>query len=435
MSTHYTELLEALDSFFDEHTMSAHIKAGQEVRVKRWAPGGWLLETKAEKLSAEQIRKLVQQIRSSAQADITEQINPHEPIFAEIQRAYSEVFQCGRYRIVYTKPPVSWTDELTIVRPVKQLPLDAYDLDDHLISLITNPHNGILIAGAPGEGKSTFAQAVTQYLVTKNLIIKTIEAPRDLQVDKTITQLSFFHASHQEIRDILLLSRPDITIFDEVRNHDDFHLYKDLRLAGIGMMGVMHATQPIDALQRFLHAVDLWSAAHVITCIVFIQAGQVQQLLTLKQTVKVPLWMMAEDLARPVIEVTDARTWTITHEVYSYGEQVVVMPTDQLALETEPSAILKFAREGLKEELHRARRCPVELTIDWPHKISVTIPKHMKGEIIWRNGETIKKREKKLWCAIHITTDDTLWWTHIWDSWSGEHASSRRLKPKRNKRR
>jgi ATPase len=176
---------------------------------------------------------LVQQIRSSAQADITEQINPDEPIFAEIQRTYSEVFQCGRYRIVYTKPPVSGADELTIVRPVKQLPLDAYDLDDHLISLITNPHNGILIAGAPGEGKSTFAQAVTSYLATKNLIIKTIEAPRDLQVDKTITQLSFFHASHQEIRDILLLSRPDITIFDEVRNHDDFHLYKDLRLAGI----------------------------------------------------------------------------------------------------------------------------------------------------------------------------------------------------------
>jgi ATPase len=70
----------------------------------------------------------------------------------------------------------------------------------------------------------------------------------------------------------------------------------------------MHATQPIDALQRFLHAVDLGSAAHVITCIVFIKAGQVEQLLTLKQTVKVPMGMMAEDLARPVIEVTDART-------------------------------------------------------------------------------------------------------------------------------
>lgn len=435
MSTNYTDLLTTLDSFFDEQTMSAHIKAWQDVRVKRWAPGWWLLESTTQQLSAAQIRTLVQQIRSSAQADITEQINPDEPIFAEIQRTYSEVFQCGRYRIVYTKPPVSGADELTIVRPVKQLPLDAYDLDDHLISLITNPHNGILIAGAPGEGKSTFAQAVTSYLATKNLIIKTIEAPRDLQVDKTITQLSFFHASHQEIRDILLLSRPDITIFDEVRNHDDFHLYKDLRLAGIWMIGVMHATQPIDALQRFLHAVDLGSAAHVITCIVFIKAGQIEQLLTLKQTVKVPMGMMAEDLARPVIEVTDARTWIVTHEVYSYGEQVVVMPTDQLTTDIQPSVILKYATEGLQEELTRARRCPVELTIDWPNKISVTIPKRMKGEIIWRNGETIKKREKKLWCAIHIITDEHIWWSRFWDESWEVWWWTRRSRPKRNKRR
>jgi len=156
------------------------------------------------------------------------------------------------------------------------------------------------------------------HLAQKNLVIKTIEAPRDLQVDPTITQLSFFHASHQEIRDILLLTRPDVTIFDEVRNQEDFHLYKDLRLAGIGMIGVMHATQPIDALQRFLHAVDLGSTAHVISSIVFIKAGAVQQILTLHQTVKVPTGMQAEDLARPVIEVTDAKTGIMTHEVYSY---------------------------------------------------------------------------------------------------------------------
>lgn len=58
------------------------------------------------------------------------------------------------------------------------------------------------------------------------------------------------------------------------------------------------------------------------------------------------------------------------------------MPTDQLATDIEPSAILKFAVEGLQEELQRARKCPVALTIDGPHKISVTIPKRMKGEII-----------------------------------------------------
>lgn len=437
MSSSYTDLLVALESFFDEQTMSAHIKAWQAVRVKKWAPGWRILETIDQCLSSLQIRKLVEHVRRTAQADIWEQINTDEPVFAEIQRAYSEVFQCWPYRIVYTKPPVSGADELTIVRPVKQLSLDAYDLDDQLISLITNPHNGILIAGAPGEGKSTFAQAVTSYLATKHLIIKTIEAPRDLQVAKTITQLSFFHASHQEIKDILLLSRPDITIFDEVRNHDDFHLYKDLRLAGIGMIGVMHATQPIDALQRFLHAVDLWSAAHVITCIVFIKAGQVAQLLTLKQTVKVPIGMMAEDLARPVIEVTDARTGIVTHEVYSYGEQVVVMPTDQLTRPENNSLILQYAAAWLIDLLTHARKCPVEVVIESPTKLSVTIPKRMKGEIIWRNGENIKKREKKLWCALHISTDEHMSWSRaaLDDDLSTPFSNSWRSRAKRRKKR
>ena len=40
------------------------------------------------------------------------------------------------------------------------------------------------------------------------------------------------------------------------------------------------------------------------------------------------------------------------------------MPTDQLTTDIQPSVILKYATEGLQEELTRARRCPVELIID-----------------------------------------------------------------------
>ena len=72
----------------------------------------------------------------------------------------------------------------------------------------------------------------------------------------------------------------------------------------------------------------------------------------------------------------------MTHEVYSYGEQVVVMPTEQLSTEIQPSAILEYATAGLEEELIRLWKCRVEVQIDSPRKISVTIPKQKKGEII-----------------------------------------------------
>jgi ATPase len=88
-------------------------------------------------------------------------------------------------------------------------------------------------------------------------IIKTIESPRDLMVPENVVQYSFTHGSHDEVRDILLLSRPDYTVYDEVRNKPDFELYKDLRLTGIGLIGVIHATRPIDSIQRFLGTIEM----------------------------------------------------------------------------------------------------------------------------------------------------------------------------------
>ena len=52
--------------------------------------------------------------------------------------------------------------------------------------------------------------------------------------------------------DILLLVRPDYTIFDEVRRAQDFEVFADMRLAGVGMVGVVHASSPLDAIQRFM---------------------------------------------------------------------------------------------------------------------------------------------------------------------------------------
>jgi ATPase len=94
----------------------------------------------------------------------------------------------------------------------------------------------VLIAGAPGSGKSTFAQAVLEMHLAMGKITKTIESPRDLMVDDAVVQYSFSYGSHDDLRDILLLSRPDYTVYDEVRNVADFELFKDLRLTGIGLL-------------------------------------------------------------------------------------------------------------------------------------------------------------------------------------------------------
>lgn len=66
------------------------------------------------------------------------------------------------YRIVITSPPFSDGFEVTAVRPVRKLTLDDYNLSDPLMKRLEIAE-GILIAGAPGMGKSTFAQAIAEY--------------------------------------------------------------------------------------------------------------------------------------------------------------------------------------------------------------------------------------------------------------------------------
>jgi ATPase len=103
-----------------------------------------------------------------------------------------------------------------------------------------------------------------------------------------VVQYSFHHGTHDEIRDILLLSRPDFTVYDEIRNTSDFVLYKDLRLTGIGLIGVIHATQAIDSVQRFIGVLSLGMIPQVIDTVLFIKGGRVDTVYTLSFTVKAP---------------------------------------------------------------------------------------------------------------------------------------------------
>ena len=60
------------------------------------------------------------------------------------------------------------------------------------------------------------------------------------------------------------------------------------------MVGVVHATRPIDAMQRFIGRVELGLIPQVIDTILFISAGSVSSVLTTEYVVKVPSGMNQE---------------------------------------------------------------------------------------------------------------------------------------------
>ena len=79
--------------------------------------------------------------------------------------------------------------------------------------------------------------------------------------------------SFENSADVLLLVRPDYTIFDEVRRREDFRIFSDLRLTGVGMVGVVHANTPIDAIQRFIGKIELGIIPNVLDTVIYVKDG------------------------------------------------------------------------------------------------------------------------------------------------------------------
>lgn len=391
-----------LDRYFDEKTMSVHFKAECPVLRKKGQPG------KRESILGD-YTVTTQELEHIVNTLLTE-VKELPESRLEIDRKYSKVLQIGPYRIVVVTEPLADGLEMTVVKPVKKLSMSDYHLSSEVLDLLANQAKGILISGSPGSGKTTFAQALIEVYVQQNKIIKTIESPRDLLVDNQVVQYSFSYAPHSEIRDILLLSRPDIAVYDEVRNHEDFVLFKDLRLTGIGLIGVIHATAPVDSIQRFIGTIEMGIIPQVIDTVVYIDKGWIQEILQLQQVVKMPSGMMSADLARPVIEVTSFLEKKLKYEIYTFGEQVVVMPLDQVQaqMEWKKSIIFDAAEQQIGLIIKDIFKFPVICQVLWPNAIRLTTHNSNKWKIIWSAWSTVQELERKLGVSIDVEVDDSL---------------------------
>ena len=389
-----------LDQYFDETTMSFHVKENRPITRKKWTPGNWKPVMDNNIMNKEQVRKLID--------DIYKEIENRDDWFLEIDRKLSKVLQLGPYRIVIVYPPLSDGLEMTIVKPIKKLSMEEYNLNDETIDLLRNKAKWILVSGAPGSWKTTFAQALIEVYHKDNNIIKTIESPRDLQVSDDIVQYSFTYGSHDEVRDILLLSRPDYTVYDEVRNTSDFDLYKDLRLTWIGLVWVIHATRPVDSIQRFLGTIEMGIIPQVIDTVIYIDKGKVEEIYQLQLTVKMPEGMASEDLARPVIVVTSFFTKKVAYEIYTFGEQIVVMPVDwESKAKTGTSKIGEYAKHTITQKLQSLIPCDFLVKVKWT-SLDIYVPEFYKGRVIGKWWASINELEKTVGLKINVKTFDDL---------------------------
>jgi ATPase len=387
-----------LDKYFDETTMSLHIKANRPMTVKKWQPGG-RKPFQLEVMTKDALYALIDVIFQEVEA--------RDDGFLEIDRSLSKVLQLGPYRIVIVYPPLSDGLEMTVVKPTTRLTITDYNLQPEVLDLLKNKAKGILVSWAPWSGKTTFAQALVDLYEDEDHVIKTIESPRDLLVSDDVVQYSFTYGSHEEIRDILLLSRPDYTVYDEVRNKHDFDLYKDLRLTGIGLIGVIHATKPIDGIQRFLGNIELGIIPQVIDTVIYIDKGKIGEMYHLKLSVKVPDGMMSDDLARPVVQVSSFFTKKPAYEIYTFGEQIVVMPLDGESTwwSKRGTGVSHYAKQAIQQRLTQVLPCDFLVGVG-TNDIHLYVPESYKWRIIGKSWATINELEKSLGLSVNVKTFD-----------------------------
>lgn len=328
--------------------------------------------------------------------NLVEENRDRSDCFLEIDRKGCQVIQLGDLRISCAWPPFADAREITIVRPVAKLSLSDYEIDPKLISRLSDHHRGVFICGRPGSGKTTLAQAIAEYLDEDvGAMVKTMEAPRDLQLANRITQYAPLEGDLEKTAEIIFLVRPDFVIFDEVRRARDFEIFADVRLAGVGLLGVTHANSALEAIQRLIGKVELGLVSQVLDTILHVEAGQIQQVLELRMTVKPPTGMQ-EELARPVIEVVEFPSGKITHEMFAFGSEIAVVPVDGVSSGKGISPVAALARDQLVEKIRQwvGVQCGVKIT--GTNSAEIYAPKGMVATLIGKGGENIRDLQDEL---------------------------------------
>jgi ATPase len=120
-----------------------------------------------------------------------------------------------------------------------------------------------------------------------------------------------------------------------------------------------------------------------------------------RMTVKVPSGMFEADLARPVVIVNDFYTGKLEFEIYSYGEETIVVPVSETNALGNTNAAQRFASEALEKRFMKYSKY-AKIEVVSSDRCKVYVPEEEIPALIGKNGQHITLIETELGIKIDV---------------------------------
>jgi len=167
------------------------------------------------------------------------------------------------------------------------------------------------------------------------------------------------------------------------------------------MVGVVHANSPLDAIQRFIGKIELGVIPNVLDTVIFVKDGKITKVYGLELKVKVPSGMVEQDLARPVIEIRNFDDHFLEYEIYTFGEENVIVPVSKRST----IGLEKLAADKIRDVFKRFDPS-VQVEILSENSVKVIVAKDVIPSVIGKGGSTINELEKMLQVHIDVVPKD-----------------------------
>ena len=240
-----------------ERATDIHIDPWQGQAVVRFRIDG-VLHT-IEKLTPEQVRRLVNQIKVAAELEI-------DAPFVPLEGQFRWFHQGGGRDIRVTIVPTASHFEalhmrlLTTIdqwRGARHLGLSERDLLQ-IERVMQNPHGLILIAGPTGSGKTTTLYALLELEDLQHRLAASIEDPAefDLPFVRQLEVDTKHGVTMEEGLRTLLRMDPDILLIGEVRDRASAAIAAQAALSGRLVLATIHGRDPASVIEG-MHFLDV----------------------------------------------------------------------------------------------------------------------------------------------------------------------------------